>query len=59
MHDTVLSRHVWGLKDSHTEYDLKWRIIKRKNACKVSLSRGNLCFTEKLCILCLLAEKEI
>ena len=50
-HDTVLSRYIWELRDNDTNYDIKWRIIKRANAYKGNPSRCNLCLSEKLCIL--------
>ena len=28
-HDTVLSRYIWELWDNDTNYDIKWRIIKK------------------------------
>ena len=27
-HSTVLSKHIWDLKDSNTDYQINWRIIK-------------------------------
>ncbi|KAL9966710.1 hypothetical protein ACROYT_G024826 [Oculina patagonica] len=50
-HATVLSKHIWHLKDSNTDYQINWRIIKRANAYKGNPSRCNLCLSEKLCIL--------
>ena len=50
-HDTVLSKHIWDLKDGNTDYEINWRIIKRANAYKGKPSRCNLCLAEKLCIL--------
>lgn len=57
MHDTFPSIHVWELKDSNMEYDFTWRIIKRENPYRVSLPRCNLSLTQKLCLLCQLAQK--
>ena len=31
-HDTVLSKHIWDLKDSNESYEVKWQIIKRASA---------------------------
>jgi len=50
-HSTVLSKHIWDLKDSNTDYQINWRIIKRANAYRGNPSRCNLCLSEKLCIL--------
>ena len=50
-HSTVLSNHIWDLKDSNTDYQINWRIIKRANAYRGNPSRCNLCLSEKLCIL--------
>ena len=50
-HSIVLSKHIWDLKDSNTDYQINWRIIKRANAYRGNPSRCNLCLSEKLCIL--------
>ena len=50
-HSTVLSKHIWDLKDSNTDYQINWRIIKRANTYRGNPSRCNLCLSEKLCIL--------
>ena len=50
-HSTVLSKHIWDLKDSNTDYQIHWRIIKRANVYRGNPSRCNLCLSEKLCIL--------
>ena len=50
-HDTVLSKHIWDLKEKNTDYAINWRIIKRAKAYKGNPSRCNLCLSEKLCIL--------
>ena len=50
-HDTVLSKHIWDLRDSNTSYEIKRRVIKKANAYKGNPSRGNLCLSEKPCIL--------
>ena len=50
-HATVLSKHIWDLKDSDTDYHINWRIIKRANAYRGNPSRCNLCLSETLCIL--------
>ena len=50
-HNTVLSKHIWDLKDGNIDYEINWRIIKRASAYKGKPSRCNLCLAEKLCIL--------
>ena len=50
-HDTVLSKHIWDLKDENIDYKINWRIIKRTSAYKGKPSRCNICLAEKLCIL--------
>lgn len=50
-HDTVLSKHIWDLKERGNDYKTNWRIIKRASAYKGKPSRCNLCLAEKLCIL--------
>ena len=50
-HNTVLSKHIWDLKDENIDYKINWRIIKRASAYKGKPSRCNLCLAEKLCIL--------
>ena len=50
-HSTALSKHIWDVKDSNTDYQINWRITKRANAYRGIPSRCNLCLSEKLCIL--------
>ena len=49
--DTVLSKHIWDLKDGNIDYEINWRIIKRVSTYKGKPSRCNLCLAEKLCFL--------
>ena len=49
--NTVLSKYIWDLKDSNTDFSIKWSIVTQANSYKGTLSRCNLCLTEKLCIL--------
>ena len=51
LHDTVLSKHIWDLKDKNIDYAINWRIVKRAKAYKGNPSCCNLCLSEKLCIL--------
>ena len=50
-HATVLSKHIWELKDSNTSYNLKWCIIKMASTYRGNPSRCNLCLSKKFCIL--------
>ena len=50
-HMTLLSTHIWYLKDRNIDYAINWRIIKRASAYKGKPSHCNLCPAEKLCIL--------
>ena len=50
-HNTVLSKHIWDLKDGNINYKINWRIIKRASAYKSRPSLCNLCLAEKVCIL--------
>ena len=50
-HVTSLSSHVWSLKESNTNYTLKWSIIARANAYTPETKRCSLCLTEKAKIL--------
>ena len=36
-HATVLSKHIWDLKDSDTDYHINWRIIKRETHTEATL----------------------
>ena len=52
-----LSKHIWDLKDSSKEYELKytleyflWRILKKVKGCLVA-GACKLCTSEKLCIV--------
>ena len=50
-HDTVLSKYIWDLKDSDTDFSIKWSIVTRARSYRGNPSRCNLCLMEKLCIL--------
>ena len=48
---TALSQQVWKLKNSNTEFQIEWDIIRHARAYSGHPSRCNLCLSEKLCIL--------
>ena len=50
-HDTVQSKYIWDLKDSDTDFSIKWSIATFARSYRGNLSRCNLCLMEKLCIL--------
>ena len=49
---TTLSRHIWSLKDSGTEYEITWKIVDRGKPYSPASKRCNLCLKEKLYIIC-------
>lgn len=49
--DTELSKHLWGLKNKNTEYNLKWTILKHANSYNNTTKRCNLCLWEKFFII--------
>ena len=48
---TALSKYIWTLKDSNTNYNINWRIITSAEAFNNQTNRCNLCTTEKLYII--------
>jgi len=48
---TTLSKHVWNLKKSGKDYELKWEILKRCLPYRCGGKSCDLCLTEKLLIL--------
>ena len=50
-HDTVLSKYIWDLKDSDTDFSIKWSIVMRARSYRGNPSSCYLCLMEKLCIL--------
>ena len=51
-YQTELSKHIWKLKDSNINYQIKWKIIgKAKPYCNTT-KRCNLCLLEKYYIIC-------
>ena len=48
---STLSKFVWELKESNTEFSIDWAIVKHANACKSGRRTCYLCLAEKICIL--------
>ena len=49
--DTELAKKVWELKDSGTDYNIKWRILQKAQPYKGGSARCDVCLSEKLHIL--------
>ena len=49
--DAELSKHVWKLKDSGKQVNIKWSILKHATPRKAGDLRCNLCLTEKHLII--------
>ena len=49
--DTELSKYVWSLKDSNTDFDIKWTILKKTNSYSNTTKRCHLCLWEKYFII--------
>ena len=49
-HDIELSKHIWSLKDSNIEFNLKWRIKTKATPCKCGSRKCDLCLAEKVAI---------
>ena len=48
---TELSKHVWNLKDTNTDFTIQWRVIDRGHPPNGPSPTCDLCTTEKLHIL--------
>ena len=48
---TELSKYIWDLKDSDTEYNIKWAVVKRAQPYNSVTKFCNLCLTEKYFIV--------
>ena len=42
-HDTVLSKYIWDLKDSNTDFSIKWSIVRRARSYRRNPSHCNSC----------------
>ena len=49
---TELSKHIWSLKDTKTEFTVTWKIMARARPYSNVTKRCNLCITEKFFIIC-------
>ena len=49
---TELSKHIWSLKDSKTEFAITWKVLARARPYSNVTKRCNLCITEKFFIIC-------
>ena len=48
---TTLSRHIWKLKDSNTEYKVSYKIVERGNPYSPKTGGCGLCLKEKTFII--------
>ena len=48
---TELSKHIWTLKDSNTNYKIDWSILATAPAYSNKRKRCHLCLTEKLYLI--------
>ena len=51
-HSTELSKHVWQLKDTKTDFKILWKILKQDTPYNTASNRFNLCLWEKYFIIC-------
>ena len=51
-YSTALSNYIWTLKDSNTDYTIRWKIVDRGRAYSPSTKICNLCLKEKYVIIC-------
>ena len=49
---TELSKHLWSLKDSKTEFAITWKVLARARPYSNVTKRCNLCIAEKFFIIC-------
>ena len=50
---TELSKHIWALKENNIDHFISWRILSSRSPYNSASKRCNLCFKEKLLIICL------
>ena len=50
VNDSELSKHVWSLKDSDTNFRANWSVVKRASAYACGSKKCDLCLTEKTII---------
>ena len=49
---TDFSKHIWQLKDSNSEYAIKWKILSHAPHYSNRTKQCQLCITEKYFIIC-------
>ena len=49
--ETQLSKYVWDLKDSRTDFEISWSIARKSNIKLRKSGQCNLCLEEKLLIM--------
>ena len=50
-HSTTLSKHIWDLKDSGTDFNLSWSLVQNAPIFNHTTKKCRLCNTEKLLIM--------
>ena len=50
--NTGLSKHIWHLKDTKTNFKITWKILKPATQYNLTSNRCNLCLWEKYFIIC-------
>ena len=50
MHDTQLSKYVWSLKETKTDFNIVWSIAAKASPYACGTRKCDLCLTEKLLI---------
>ena len=48
---TTLSEYIWKLKEKHSNYSIKWKIVSKAKPYSTSSKRCNLCIEEKYFII--------
>ena len=49
---TKLSKHIWTLREKNIDHFISWRILSSRSPYNSASKRCNLCFKEKLLIIC-------
>ena len=49
---TELSKHIWTLKEKNIDHFISWHILSSRSPYNSASKRCNLCFKEKLLIIC-------
>ena len=51
-HSTELSKHIWQMKDTKTDFKVSWKILKQAKPYNPASNCCNLCLWEKYFIIC-------